>query len=305
MTSLVSFAERRVIIMKERQIRNQSTVQKLKKTSWIFAVGLLFVFFLAGCGQSESFSPSTGSAEAKIVDVFAEKGLEVTNITDTGELSYTGDPEVSVTANSDLDDDGLKKIFEEGYGAGALGMAVFTDFEGENGDVLWVNEIVINDVKYTREGFTFQPDYLSEEFNFKNILADGKMFLEDETYQDYLAQQKAEEEEINKKSDSASINGLGNSSIPKDEKIVDTDGKTIYKVHSTGVITFTGAYKGSGNFIIKILDSNQDLQKLVCNEIGDYVLDNKVVSVGEGVRYIQVECSYGSWNMTWTGTGGN
>ena len=92
--------------------------------------------------------------------------------------------------------------------------------------------------------------------------------------------------------------------IPKGEILIETNGKTIYKVYSTGVIVFSGEYKGTGNFIIKILDSNQDIQKLVCNEIGDYVLEGKTVSVGEGVRYIQVESNHGSWNLEWTGTGG-
>ncbi|WP_302152663.1 hypothetical protein [uncultured Enorma sp.] len=90
-----------------------------------------------------------------------------------------------------------------------------------------------------------------------------------------------------------------------DELIVDTDGKQVWKVYATSsVIHFQGSYSGTGNFIVKILDGNQELHELACNEIGDFVIDRDVnVTEGE-MYYIQIECSYGSWEMSWTGTGG-
>lgn len=91
---------------------------------------------------------------------------------------------------------------------------------------------------------------------------------------------------------------------PKDELIVDQDGKKMYKVYCTdGSITFDGSFDGTGNFIVKVLDDNQDLEELVCNEIGSYVLD-KTVYVGEGYHYLEIICSSGTWNMLWYGTGG-
>lgn len=90
-----------------------------------------------------------------------------------------------------------------------------------------------------------------------------------------------------------------------DELIVDTDGKQVWKVHATSsVIHLQGSFSGTGNFIVKILDENQEIHELACNEISDFVID-KDVSVTKGEKYyIQVECSHGSWEMTWTGTGG-
>lgn len=90
---------------------------------------------------------------------------------------------------------------------------------------------------------------------------------------------------------------------PADELIVDADGKQIYKVYcTTGSLHFTGSFSGQGNFIVEVLNNNQDLQELVVNEIGDYVVD-KTVYVGTGYHYIQIECSRGTWTMKWEGTG--
>lgn len=67
---------------------------------------------------------------------------------------------------------------------------------------------------------------------------------------------------------------------------------------------FSGSYQGQGNFIVKVLDGNQDLEELVCNEIGDHVLDKRVSVTPGKMYYVQVECSRGTWNMQWTGAGG-
>lgn len=94
-------------------------------------------------------------------------------------------------------------------------------------------------------------------------------------------------------------------SSKKDEMIVETDEKQIWKVWATSsTLHFTGSYQGSGNYIVKVLDDNQDLEELVCNEIGDYVLDKKVSVQSGEMYYIQVEFNDGSYSMQWTGTGG-
>lgn len=97
-----------------------------------------------------------------------------------------------------------------------------------------------------------------------------------------------------------------NPSIDKDELIVDTNEKQVWKVHATSsTIHFQGTYSGTGNFIVKVLDDNQELYELACNEIGDYVIDRDVEVTAGNNYYIQIESNNGSWNMTWTGTGGN
>lgn len=126
--------------------------------------------------------------------------------------------------------------------------------------------------------------------------------------QERAEQEKADqerEEKAKKKSESSSSSNTKSRSAAKDEVIVDTNGKRIYKVEAAASnIHFSGSYTGTGNFIIEVLNSNQNLYELVTNEIGDYVVD-KSVSVTPGVTYyIQIECSYGSWSMSWTGTGG-
>lgn len=84
------------------------------------------------------------------------------------------------------------------------------------------------------------------------------------------------------------------------QKIVDSNGKQIWKIYiSSGKLHFTGTYKGTGNFIVQLSDSNQDLIKVIANEIGDYVSD-KVVSVPyKGWYYLEVYGSDGSWEFNW------
>ena len=52
------------------------------------------------------------------------------------------------------------------------------------------------------------------------------------------------------------------------------------------------------------MDANQDLEELICNEIGSYVV-NKTVHVTPGLYYLETYCSRGSWEATWYGTYGN
>ncbi|EQB88924.1 tetratricopeptide (TPR) repeat protein [Clostridium punense] len=84
------------------------------------------------------------------------------------------------------------------------------------------------------------------------------------------------------------------------QKIVDKDGKQIWKIYiQNGGIHFTGKYTGSGNFIMKLLNSNQELVKVIVNEIGDYVVDKTVYVKSDGWYYLEVFGSDGTWNYNW------
>ena len=84
------------------------------------------------------------------------------------------------------------------------------------------------------------------------------------------------------------------------ELIVDTDGKQIWKIQSLSDDLFIkGSYVGEGNFIIKLLDDNQDLVKIVVNEIGDYILDKKIKLPYEGMYYIEIICTDGECEYSW------
>lgn len=91
----------------------------------------------------------------------------------------------------------------------------------------------------------------------------------------------------------------------KDTLIVNSNGKKIWRIYiRDGSFRFSGTYKGSGNFIVKLLDSNQNLEEVICNEIGDYIVDRSV-NVSPGYHYLETYCSYGSWSATWYGTYGD
>lgn len=92
----------------------------------------------------------------------------------------------------------------------------------------------------------------------------------------------------------------------KDKVIVNRNGKKIWKVYMTDdEFRFKGTYTGTGNFIVTLLDDNQDYHANICNEIGDYIVD-KTVSVTEGkYYYIETYCSDGRWSANWWGTYGN
>ena len=112
-------------------------------------------------------------------------------------------------------------------------------------------------------------------------------------------------QESEKASSSGSSSNSLSQSVLKDEKITEIDGKTVWKVQATSSsIHFLGSFTGSGNFIVKLLDSNQDLVSLVCNEIGDHKLDKSISTSVGSTYYIQIECSSGTWNVSWSGTGG-
>lgn len=84
------------------------------------------------------------------------------------------------------------------------------------------------------------------------------------------------------------------------QKIVDSDGKQIWKIYiNDSDLHFTGNYKGSGNFIVKLSDSNQDLVSVIANEIGDYVSDKTVYVPYEGWYYLEINTTHGSSNFSW------
>ena len=87
------------------------------------------------------------------------------------------------------------------------------------------------------------------------------------------------------------------------KKTVDIDGKQIWQVYAaSNEVHFTGKYQGTGNFIIKILDDNQDFFDLVVNEIGDYNLDKRVYGLEpDEMYYFQIQWSYGTWSLRWDG----
>lgn len=96
------------------------------------------------------------------------------------------------------------------------------------------------------------------------------------------------------------------------EKIVDSNGKTIWKVYCSPTwyqyIHFSSTYKGTGNFIIEVLDSNQNLYEVIVNKIGDYVLDKTVNAPpldDKGYFYIQQEITNGSTTGNWNCTNNN
>lgn len=275
----------------------------------IICIGLgLFMFALAGCGSSE-YTPAEGSAEAELFDFFSEDGYTVTNIESTQNESNSDFYDATITIETEDGEEAIKQyILNHGFeGYHSVGWFA-SAWEGDVGSSpeYTARELIINGDTYSMEGFQVRvgetDDGLPIDKYCYNVTKNGEVFLENTDYEEYVAQQKEKEKAEKAKEREDAENAR---EAKKDKIVVDTDGKTVYKVHSTGVITFNGQFTGSGYFIVKILDSNQDLQELVCNEIGDYVLDFKSVNVGEGIKYIQIECSDGTWNLTWTGTGGN
>ena len=84
------------------------------------------------------------------------------------------------------------------------------------------------------------------------------------------------------------------------QKIVDSNGKQIWKIYiDDGSLHFTATYNGSGNFIVKLSDSNQELIDVIANEIGSYKADRTVFVPYKGWYYLEIYCSHGSWTGNW------
>lgn len=92
---------------------------------------------------------------------------------------------------------------------------------------------------------------------------------------------------------------------PKDELLVDSNGKQLWKVFATAnQMHFKATFTGTGHFSIKLLDSNQDLEELVCNTVGDYIVDKSVNVICDNYYYIELSTTNGTYECYWTGTGG-
>ena len=88
--------------------------------------------------------------------------------------------------------------------------------------------------------------------------------------------------------------------------LINKNVKKIWKFCMTiNKFRFQATFRGSGNFIVKLLDSNQDLEELICNEIGDYNVDKTVKVVKGNYYYVETYVSNGSWEGTWWGTYGD
>ena len=84
------------------------------------------------------------------------------------------------------------------------------------------------------------------------------------------------------------------------EMIVDSDGKQIWKIYiSEGSLHLKSTYKGSGNFIVKLSNSNQELMEVLVNEIGDYIVDKTVIVPYVGWYYLEIYGSQGNWTYEW------
>lgn len=260
------------------------------------------IFSLSGCGSS-AYSPEEGSVEAAVVERFSADGFVVTNVEQADPNEESNIKSAVVSIKTDASDSAIEEyIMSYNWHAG-----MFASCKGENDGIQYfVKNLIINDDEYTTEVFVINDGTDKNGIQYStaayNLIKNGKVYIEGTNYDKYKKQQEAAEK---KASEEASRQAEKAKEDLKDKLIVDTDGKSVYKVHSTGVITFSGHYTGNGYFIVKVLDANQDLQDLVCNEIGDYVLEHKASNVGTGTKYIQIECSNGEWELNWSGTGGN
>lgn len=91
----------------------------------------------------------------------------------------------------------------------------------------------------------------------------------------------------------------------KDKVVVDSNGKKIWKVYMIdNVFRFKANFRGEGNFIVTLLDDNQDYYASICNEIGDYVVDKKIPVKQDKYYYVETFCSDGEWSGTFFGTYG-
>ncbi len=121
------------------------------------------------------------------------------------------------------------------------------------------------------------------------------------------AERKAQEElERRKQQEEEQKRQQAELEAKKDKIIVDTNGKRIYKVCMySNTFSISGTFKGQGHFSITLLDDNQDFYDLLANEIGDYVVDKSVKVTKGDYYYLQIECTRGSWDLSWSGTYGD
>lgn len=133
--------------------------------------------------------------------------------------------------------------------------------------------------------------YNSATNEVNRIEAEKKAQEELERRKQQEEERKRQQEELNAK---------------KDQLTINSNGKKIWKVYMTSnTFRFQATYRGSGNFIVKLLNSNQNLEELICNEIGDYNVDKTVKVVKGNYYYVETYVSNGNWNGTWWGTYGD
>lgn len=174
--------------------------------------------------------------------------------------------------------------------------------DGENSYSLMTEES-----EYLIPSCLFIKLYNNDEEVANAVLSDGslKMNEYDKKYKKEMEAKDSIYDSIDEYESSPVDNYTADTSKLKDQLTIDTDGKKIWKVYLVdGTFSFEGTYRGTGNFIVTLLDDNQDFVSLICNEIGDYNVDKTVYST-EGWHYLEVEWSNGSWEANWYGTYGN
>ena len=168
----------------------------MKKKVFLYMLFIMAFVMITGCGNGEqSYSPKEGTAEAALVERYSERGCTVTNI----EAKETEQPHfytATVTMTTDMDEDGIKEMFmNDGIPSGMMN----SWFCGKTGDIdnksYWVEELIINDDKYTIEAFVLKNDETKYNEIYYNLMKNDKLYIENDHYKDYLAQEEAEEQQ--------------------------------------------------------------------------------------------------------------
>lgn len=146
-------------------------------------------------------------------------------------------------------------------------------------------------LEYVRWVLQFEPDNLKAKELYKP-LTDAWEKCEKKKLEELKKSQK-ERERVESERAKQEIDA-------NNQKIVDSNGKQIWKIYiDDGSLHFIATYNGSGNFIVKLSDSNQDLIDYIANEIGDYKADKTVSAPYKGWYYLEIRCTNGSWTGQW------
>lgn len=173
--------------------------------------------------------------------------------------------------------------------------------DGENSYYLYTEES-----EYLSPSCLFIQLYKNDEEVANAVLSDDELKMNEynKMYKKEMKAKDSTDDSIYEYDSSTVDNYADDTSDLKDQLTIDTDGKQIWKVYLVdGTFSFEAKYRGTGNFIVTLLDDNQDFVSLICNEIGDYNVDKTVYST-EGWHYLEIEYSHGSWNASWSGTYG-
>lgn len=159
-----------------------------------------------------------------------------------------------------------------------------------------VNKDYFNTLEYISNGLEIDPNnktlqdlrdkYNKERDEYFLAVAEAENKEKEKTQKAEAEAKKKAQEELNKKYEP--------------QKVVDSNGKQMWKIYiGSTKLHFKGTYKGTGNFIVELLDSNQDLVEVIANEIGDFVSDKTVQVPYQGWYYLKVYGSEGSCSYTW------